>query len=104
MERHVNAGQGNSSEATLELYVALVLLKLERLLVGVVDDLAQHLLDLVHGERFCELYTYLVLDEQGENNGTYLYNVNLLQLEEVEDVRHCLKGDEFASAHVLLAL
>ena len=56
VERHVDTGQRDGGEATLELDIALLLLKFLSLLEARVDDLAKHLLDLLDGEALGELY------------------------------------------------
>ena len=56
VERHVDPGQRDGGEATLELDIALLLLKFLLLLEARIDDLAEHLLDLLDGEALGELY------------------------------------------------
>ena len=50
VEWHVNARQRDCRKATLETNVALLFLLLVRLDHGVVDDLVQHLADLLNRE------------------------------------------------------
>ena len=60
MEGHVNAGERDSSEATFQLDVAVLsLLLLERLLVAGLDDVSEHLLDLLDAVSFSQLQKVL---------------------------------------------
>ena len=58
MEGHVDTGKRDCREAALEGNVALLLLLLLGLRVARVDDLPEHLLDLVDGELLRELRKY----------------------------------------------
>jgi hypothetical protein len=50
MERHVNTGKRNGGETTVELDIAVLkLLLVEGLLVALLDDIGEHLLDLLDG-------------------------------------------------------
>jgi hypothetical protein len=55
VEGHVDAGQRDGSKAPLKRDVALGLLEGRGLRVGLVDDLEEHLLDLVKANRLGEL-------------------------------------------------
>ena len=104
MEWNVDAGQGNGGKATLEFDVALGALKLLSALEARVNNLAQHLLDLVHGEPLSQLKGVDQLDVISIGGRPYLLDVDLLHLEIVEDVCHGLQSDQFTSANILLTL
>ena len=55
MEWHVDTGQRNRREAPLELDVSLGLLLVLSALEALFDDVAEHLLDLLHTELFGQL-------------------------------------------------
>ena len=56
MVGHVNTGQRDSSEAVVQLDVAILsLLLLERFLVTRPDNIGEHLLDLLDGESLSQL-------------------------------------------------
>lgn len=57
MERHVNAGERDSSEAPLEDDIALALLLLASRVDTVVDDLLKHFLDFLDSELLGKLHS-----------------------------------------------
>lgn len=87
MEGHVDTGEGNGGETTLERDEPGLLLEVLGLLDALVDNLAEVFLDLV--------------DRHGLGE---LREINLLNLEEVEDVGERLESDEVTSDDVLLTL
>ena len=55
MEWYIDAGEWDRRKSTLQSDVACRLLKLRRFVVAVLDDFAQHLLDLLDSELLGQL-------------------------------------------------
>ena len=111
MEGHVNTRERNSCEAALESDVSLLRLELLCLREAGVDDLAEHLLDLLHCKSFSKLF-FNNKKKQSQYcdpisdaiRSAYLRDVNLFHLEIIENVSEGLKRDELSCANVLLTL
>ena len=55
MEGHINAGQRNRREATLEFKMSFVFLLVQRPLMARFNDVGEHFLDLLNGVSFSQL-------------------------------------------------
>lgn len=67
MERYVDTGKRDGGETALELDVALELLLLLGPFVGAIDDIPQHLLDLLDGELLGQLKKKKSVSDTEEN-------------------------------------
>jgi hypothetical protein len=103
VERNIDPRQWDGGEAAFQFDMTLGLLLFCRSGVAFCDNFAQYLLDLLDCERLGEL-AKLSASARGSGEVQYLCDINLLDLEEVEHIRHGLKSDKFASANILLTL
>ena len=104
VEWHIDTGKRDGSKAALKLDVALSRLLLLRLGEAGLDDLAEHLLDLLNSELLCQLVGALTKATATGPSATYLNDINLLDLQIIEDVGDSLEGNQLSSANVLLTL
>ena len=107
MERHIDAREGNSRDATLQSDIAtLSSLLLFHSLEAVVDDILLHALNLLDGESFQELLvlrTQLISVPQYNirKNLSCLLEVNIFLLQVIENIRDSLQPQKVACRDVL---
>ena len=106
MERYVNTRQGNGGKSTLQLDISFRFLLALCLLIARFDDITEHLLNFLDGVGLSQLSKGYGISFHQEPciHLTYLGNVDLLDLEEVQDVGHGLERQKLSCANILLAL
>jgi hypothetical protein len=106
MERNVDARQGNSCDTTFQRNITtlgslLLLCSLE----AVVNDILQHVLDLLNTEGLQELMDvwFISVVLRGETL-SYLLKVNIFLLEIIKNVREGLQSQKIACCDILQTL
>jgi hypothetical protein len=106
VERYVDTRQGDGGKPTLQLDISLRFLLTLCLLIARLDDITEHLLNLLDGvglSQLCKGYG-ISCHQEPCIYLTYLGDVDLLDLEEVQDVGHGLECQKLSCANILLAL